>query len=211
MKSLPNLQVLKFFCSHAFVDDKLMKDLQDLKHLKILTATIEDATILKSIQKVDRLAKSIQDLCLQNMSAPHVTLSTVALGGLQRLGILRCNISEIKIDGESTSPGFNDLSTVFIGGLKGQRDLTWLLYAQNLRYLTVEWSSEIEEIINKDKVTNIIDVPFEMLESLSLYQLAGLTEICWNFSTLPRCRKFDIRYCPKLPEATTKFPRHAEE
>ncbi|CAL9242134.1 unnamed protein product, partial [Arabidopsis halleri] len=217
--TLPNLQVLKLLGSRVCVDDILMEELQHLEHLKILTASIEDATILERIQGIDRLASSIRRLCLRNMSAPRVILSTVALGGLQYLAIDFCNISEIKIDWESkerrelspmeilpstSSPGFKQLSTVVIYNLEGQRDLSWLLFAKNLKKLEVRWSPEIEEIINKEKGMSITKVhpdivlPFGNLESLELYDLPELKEICWNFRTLPNLRQFDVKYCPKL-------------
>ncbi|KAL1199681.1 putative disease resistance protein [Cardamine amara subsp. amara] len=209
--NLPNLQVLKLFHSCVYVDDILMEELQRLEHLKVLTVTIEDAMSLERIQGVERLARSIQGLCLYNMSAPLVILNSLALGGLQCLGIVYCNISEIKIDWKSketkeispiSSSGFNHLSTVYIRDSKGQKDLSWLLFAQNLKMLLVGESSEIEEIINKEKGMSIHRdnvVPFENLEHLELRGLAELTEICWNYQNLPSCNSF-ITNCPKLPE-----------
>ncbi|KAG7532875.1 Leucine-rich repeat [Arabidopsis thaliana x Arabidopsis arenosa] len=224
--ALPNLQVLKLKDSRVCVDDILMEELQRLEHLKIFTANIEDATILERIQGIVRLASSIRGLYLTDMSAPHVILSTIALGGLQQLVIFKCNISEIKIDWESkerrelssmeilpsiSSPGFKQLSTVVIVGLRGQRDLSWLLFAQNLKELDVFDSREIEEIINKEKGMSITKVhpdivlPFGNLESLYLVRLPELKEICWNFQTLPNLRKFEVIDCPKLPEDIANF------
>ncbi|KAG7536571.1 P-loop containing nucleoside triphosphate hydrolase [Arabidopsis suecica] len=230
--AFPNLQVLKLFDSEVCVDDILMEELQHLEHLKILTANIEDATILERIQGIDRLASSIRGLCLRNMSAPRVILSTIALGGLQQLQIERCYISEIKIDWKSkerrelspmeihpstSSPGFKQLSNVRIFGLRGQRDLSWLLFAPNLKKLQVGNSREIEEIINKEKGMSITKVhpdillPFGNLESLNLFLLSNLTEVCWNYRTLPNLREISVRDCPKLPEDIANFLRLAEK
>lgn len=130
--SVPNLQVLKLFCSRVCVDDILMKEIQILEHLSILTATVEDVMILRSIQEADRLARSIRSLCLSNMSAPVVVLNTIALGRLERFTIWNSKISEIKIDCESNgslqcpnSPGFKQLSAVHVARLEGPKDLTW--------------------------------------------------------------------------------------
>jgi disease resistance protein RPS2 len=224
--SLPNLQVLKLFSSRVCIDGSLMEELLLLEHLKVLTATIKDALILESIQGVDRLVSSIQALCLRNMSAPVIILNTVALGGLQHLEIVGSKISEIKIDWErkgrgelkcTSSPGFKHLSVVEIFNLEGPRDLTWLLFAQNLRRLSVTLSLTIEEIINKEKgmsITNVhpnIVVPFGKLEFLEVRGLDELKRICWNPPALPNLRQFDVRSCLKLPEAATEFPRHANE
>jgi len=52
-----------------------------------------------------------------------------------------------------------------------------------------------------------IVVPFGKLESLHLYQLAELTEICWNYQTLPNLRESYVNYCPKLLEDIANFPK----
>ncbi|XP_006405660.2 probable disease resistance protein At1g15890 [Eutrema salsugineum] len=219
--SLPNLQVLKLIGSGVYIDAGLMKELQLLEHLKILTANVKDASILESIQKVERLANCIRGLNLRWISAEVVVLNTVALRGLQSLGIWSCEISEIKIEWESkereellctSSQGFKHLSDVGIIGLDGPKDLTWLLFAQNLRELSVMFSKSIEEIINKEKVMRIsnwhphLAVPFGKLQVLKLDALIRLRSICSNTMVLPNLRKFVVYHCPKLPKAATEFP-----
>ncbi|KAL0800770.1 hypothetical protein Bca101_055945 [Brassica carinata] len=174
--SISNLQVLKLFHSGLCIDAAIMEELKLLQHLKVLTATIEDGLVLESIQREERLASCIQGLCLWGISEEVVILDTVALGRLQRLKVYRCTVSEIKIVWESkkreellcaSSRGFKHLYTVHIGYLEDAKDLTWLLLAQDLRYLSVMHSSSIEEIINEEKGTSIInDAPFGKLESL---------------------------------------------
>ncbi|CAL9237782.1 unnamed protein product [Arabidopsis halleri] len=210
-KSLPKLQVLKFFYSHVCIDVTLMEELQLLEHLKILTVTIKDAAILERIQGVYRLASTVRALYLSHISAPIVILNTVALGCLQRLLIMFSEISEIRIDC-SSSPGFRNLSTVEIFNLKGPKDLTWLLFAQNLKFLVVVLSSSIEEIISREKgeaISNVhpdIVAPFERLEFLKLSNLDELKSICWTPPALPRMAKFVLELCPNLPAAAVKFP-----
>lgn len=212
--SLPNLQVLKLFHSALRIDAAIMEELKLLEHLKVFTATIKDGLVLESIQREERLASCIQGLCLWGMSAAEVVvLNTVSLGGLQRLEIYCCTISEIKIVWESkereellytSSPGFKHLSTVHINQLEDAKDLTWLLLAHDLRYLSVMHSSSIEEIINEEKGMSIInDAPFGKLESLEVRSLTQLKKICSN--PLPNLRKFVVENCPKLPNAATEL------
>ncbi|CAG7869044.1 unnamed protein product [Brassica rapa] len=222
--SVPNLQVLKLFCSRVCVDDILMKEIQILEHLRILTATVEDVIILRSIQEVDRLARSIRSLCLSNMSAPVVVLNTKALGRLERFTIWNSKISEIKIDCESNgtlqcpnSPGFKQLSAVHVVRLEGPRDLTWVMFAQSLKVLSVSGPSSIEEILNREKGmsiinahTDIVVVPFEKLELLRASDLDELKSICWSALDVPNLRQFYSQGCPKLPEANTESFRHVE-
>ncbi|KAF8064789.1 hypothetical protein N665_1166s0004 [Sinapis alba] len=223
--SVPNLQVLKLFCSRVCVDNVLMKELQLLEHLRILTATVEDAMILRSIQEVDRLARSMRSLCLSNMSAPVVALNTLALGGLERFTIWNSKISEIKIECESNETlqcpgsleGFKQLLAVHVVRLEGPKDLTWLMFAQSLKVLSVSDSSSIEEILNREKGMsisnahpNILVVPFEKLEVLRASDLDELKSIYWSPLDVPNLRQFYSQGCPKLPEAATESFRHVE-
>lgn len=222
--SVPNLQVLKLFCSRVCVDDILMKEIQLLEHLRILTATVEDVMILRSIQEVDRLARSIRSLCLSNMSAPVVVLNTIALGRLERFTIWNSKISEIKIECESNgtlqcpnSPGYKQLSAVHVVRLEGPRDLTWVMFAQSLKVLSVSGPSSIEEILNREKGMSIINahpnivvVPFEKLELLRASDLDELRSICWSPLDVPNLRQFYSQGCPNLPEANTECFRHVE-
>ncbi|CAN6803247.1 unnamed protein product [Brassica oleracea] len=86
--SLPNLQVLKLYCSCVFIDARSIEELQLLEHLKILTVNVKDALMLESIQGMDRLARCVQRLWILDMSAEVLTLNTVALCCLRELHIM---------------------------------------------------------------------------------------------------------------------------
>ncbi|KAJ4915913.1 Disease resistance protein (NBS-LRR class) family [Raphanus sativus] len=224
--SVPNLQVLKLFCSRVCVGDILMKELQLLEHLRVLTATVEDVMILRSIQEVDRLARSMRSICLSNMSAQVVVLNTKALEGVERFTIWNSKISEIKIECESdktlerpSPPGFKQLSAVHVVRLEGPKDLTWVMFAQSLKVLSVSGPSSIEEILNREKGMSIISnahhpntvvVPFEKLELLRASDLDELKSIYWSHLDVPNLRQFYSQGCPKLPEAATESFRHVE-
>ncbi|CAA7061043.1 unnamed protein product, partial [Microthlaspi erraticum] len=179
-------------------------------------ATIEDAKILEQIQGKERLASSIRALSLRDLSAEVIKLNAVALKSLERFVIFTSNIYEIKIVWESNEtgevPGFKQLFSVDIEDLEGPKDLTWLLFAQNLTSLCVDRSPKIEEIINKEKGMSItlmhpnICAPFEKLESLHLNDMAGLKRICCNPPALSSLRTLIVENCPELPKAATVFP-----
>ena len=217
--SLPNLQVLKLYCSCVFIDARSIEELQLLEHLKILTVNVKDAFILESIQRVERLASCVQHLWIIELSAEVLTLNTAALGGLRELEIGMSKISEIKIDWKSkekedllcnSSPYFRHLSSIAIYDLEGPKELTWLLFAPNLKHLHVTSSGRIEEIINKEKgmsISNVhpdLTVPFAKLESLRLRGLNELKRICSSPPALPSLKNIVVEYCRKLPKAATE-------
>uniref|UniRef100_M4DQS0 AAA+ ATPase domain-containing protein n=1 Tax=Brassica campestris TaxID=3711 RepID=M4DQS0_BRACM len=223
---LPTLQVLKLFGSHVDIDARSIEELQILEHLKIFTGNVKDALILESIQRMERLASCVQCLLIYKMSAEVVTLNTVAMGGLRELYINYSKISEIKIDWKSKekedlpSPCFKHLSSIAILALKGSKELSWLLFAPNLKHLHVEDSESIEEIINKEKGMSISNVhppdmmvPFQKLQLLSLKELGKLKRICSSPPpALPSLKKFDVELCPMLPKAAIReFQRHEQE
>ncbi|CAN7097554.1 unnamed protein product [Brassica rapa subsp. narinosa] len=212
--SLPNLQVLKLYRSPVFIDASSIEELQLLEHLKILTGSVVDALMLESIQRVERLARCVQRLWIINLSAEVVTFNTVALGGLRQLDIELSRISEIKIDWKSkekedlpcnSSPCFKHLSSIFLRSLEGPKELSWLLFAPNLKHLEVAYSGSLEEIINKEKGMHPdMMVPFQKLESFSLRGLDELKRICSNPPTLPSLKKIVVEHCRKLPKAATE-------
>ncbi|KAG5392094.1 hypothetical protein IGI04_022057 [Brassica rapa subsp. trilocularis] len=223
--SLPNLQVLKLYRSRQYIDARSIEELQLLEHLKILTVNVKDALMLESIQRVERLASCVQRLLIFCVSAEVITLNTAALGGLRELKIWYSKISEIKIDWKSKekedlpSPCFKHLSSIFIFGLEGPKELSWLLFAPNLKHLEVANSGSLEEIINKEKgmsISNVhpdLKVPFVKLQSVTLRSLKKLKRFCSTPPpALPSLRKFDVESCPKLPEAAIReFQRHEQE
>ncbi|XP_009147850.2 probable disease resistance protein At1g15890 [Brassica rapa] len=228
--SLPNLQVLKLYHSRVYIDARSIEELQLLEHLKILTGNVKDALILESIQRVERLASCVQRLLISGVFAEVITLNTAALGGLRGLEIWYSQISEIKIDWKSkekedllcnSSPYFRHLSSIFIYDLEGPKELTWLLFAPNLKHLHVRSarSRSVEEIINKEKgmsISNVhpdMTVPFRTLESLTLERLPELKRICSSPPpALPSLKIVLVEKCPKLPEAAIReFQRHEQE
>ncbi|CAN7019111.1 unnamed protein product [Brassica rapa subsp. trilocularis] len=228
--SLPNLQVLKLYHSRVYIDARSIEELQLLEHLKILTGNVKDALMLESIQRVERLASCVQRLLISGVFAEVITLNTAALGGLRGLEIWYSQISEIKIDWKSkekedllcnSSPYFRHLSSIFIYDLEGPKELTWLLFAPNLKHLHVRSarSRSVEEIINKEKgmsISNVhpdMTVPFRTLESLTLERLPELKRICSSPPpALPSLKIVLVEKCPKLPEAAIReFQRHEQE
>nr|VDD60247.1 unnamed protein product [Brassica oleracea] len=216
--SLPNLQVLKLYNSGVFIDARSIEELQLLEHLKILIGKVKDALMLESIQRMERLANCIQSLWIFKMFAKALTLNTVALGGLRQLDIFVSNIAEKKIDWKNKEKEdllcnsyscFKHLSSISISGFVGPKELTWLLFAPNLKHLAIENSRSLKPISN---VHPDMTVPFAKLQSLTLESLPELKRICSSPPALPSLKKFDVQCCPKMPKAAIReFQRHKQE
>lgn len=104
-----------------------------------------------------------------------------------------------------TNVSFPNLSTVHVVRCHGLKDLTWLLFAPNLKVLTVGSSTQVEDIINKEKSANILTeneavtiIPFQKVERFRVYDLPELKSIYWGPLPFPRLKKFRIDRCPNL-------------
>ncbi|CAN7083239.1 unnamed protein product [Brassica oleracea var. botrytis] len=176
--------------------------------------------MLESIQRVERLASCVQGVLIQQMCAKVLTLNMVALSGLRKFETKNSSFSEIKIDWKSKekedlrSPYFKHLSSIVIDGMDGAKELTWLLFAPNLKHLEVIRSGSLEEIIKKEKGTSIsnvhpdMTVPFAKLQFLTLRGLPELKRIFSNPQAFPIPEKYS---CQKTAQSYPKLPRRVSE
>ncbi|XP_010430117.1 PREDICTED: probable disease resistance protein At1g61180 isoform X2 [Camelina sativa] len=110
-------------------------------------------------------------------------------------------------------PCFTNISELIISNCHSIKDLTWLLFAPNLAYLAISYSRGVEEIINKEKATDLTGItitPFLKLERLELFILPKLESIYWSSLPFPVLNGIAIRDCPKLrklPLNATSAPR----
>lgn len=133
---------------------------------------------------------------------------------LREFRLFHIHVSDTKWEGSEidssdllnpTRPCFTNLSTVCIVDCSSIKDLTWLLFAPHLISLRIVDSSEVEEVINKEKATKLTGLsPFEKLEELYLRTLPRLESIYWSPLPFPLLRRIDIRNCPKLRKLPLK-------
>ncbi|XP_010473323.1 PREDICTED: probable disease resistance protein At1g61190 [Camelina sativa] len=229
ISKLPSLRVLKLEDSnvvHGYVSKKyysdetraraevsLVKKLQLLEHLQVLTIALSTDLGLEHISGDQRLANYVNVVKMHEFQQKPLNISLlVNMENLCELRMLYTHVSEInsytnfsesRTDSSDlynpTSPCFTNLSLVNIIHCNGIKDLTWLLFAPNLVELRIVHSEELEEIINKEKETNITGlIPFLKLQSLSLSSLPKLESIYWCPLPFPFLRELDASYCPKL-------------
>ncbi|WRX28051.1 Leucine-rich repeat - like 10 [Theobroma cacao] len=87
------------------------------------------------------------------------------------------------------------------------RNVTWLILAPNLTWLTVLSCSRMEEIISED--ANVVEIPnlspFAKLEVIVLQDLSKLKSIYWDALPFPCLRHITIVNCPKLKKLPLNF------
>ncbi|EFH62756.1 predicted protein [Arabidopsis lyrata subsp. lyrata] len=226
ISSLHNLKVLKLFGSHFYWNTTSVKELEALEHLEVLTITIDFFSLfnelrLRELESLEhsvsltyttpsdypeqfltshRLMSCTQILRISNtinLESSGISLPAT-MDKLRELYIFRsCNISEIKM-GRICS--FLSLVKVLIQDCKGLRELTFLMFAPNLKFLYVDDAKDLEDIINKEKAceVEIRIVPFQKLTNLHLEHLPKLENIYWSPLSFPCLKKIDVFECPNL-------------
>ncbi|XP_010418251.1 PREDICTED: probable disease resistance protein At1g63360 [Camelina sativa] len=214
ISSLYNLKVLKLRGSDFPWDLDTVKELETLEHLEILTTSFNVSPTLEQFLSSLRLMSRTRFLriCDNFETSPNRHLESTGislLGSMDRLRefrIMRCRIPEIKI-GRICS--FLSLVTVSIIGCESLRELTFLMFAPNLRTLRIAGIKDIEDIINKEKACEVEEsgnVPFQKLNDLSLEYLPKLKNIYWSPVPFPCLEEIYVWGCPNLK----KLPLHSK-
>ncbi|CAL9237954.1 unnamed protein product [Arabidopsis halleri] len=213
ISKLSSLRILKLIGSNVHADLSLVKELQLLEHLQVLTITISTEMGLEQILDDERLANCITDLEISDFQQKAFDISSLtSMENLRVLWVKNSHVSEINtnlmcIENKTDSsdlhnpkiPCFTNLSTVYIRSCHSIKDLTWLLFAPNLVALIIFDSREVEEIINKEKATNLTGItPFQKLEFLIVEKLPKLESIYWSPLPFPRLLLIEVEDCPKL-------------
>nr|AAL65610.1 RFL1 [Arabidopsis thaliana]AAL65616.1 RFL1 [Arabidopsis thaliana] len=207
---LSSLRTLRLRDSKTTLDTGLMKELQLLEHLELITTDISSG-LVGELFCYPRVGRCIQHIYIRDhWERPEESVGVLVLPAIHNLcyiSIWNCWMWEIMIEKTPwkknlTNPNFSNLSNVRIEGCDGLKDLTWLLFAPNLINLRVWGCKHLEDIISKEKAASVLEkeiLPFQKLECLNLYQLSELKSIYWNALPFQRLRCLDIlNNCPKL-------------
>ncbi|XP_010476201.1 PREDICTED: probable disease resistance protein At1g12280 isoform X2 [Camelina sativa] len=209
ISKLWNLRTLRLQRSKLSPDVNLVKELELLEHLEVLTIEISSSFAARQLLSSRRLVECTKEVNFKNYQE-LLTLPT--MGSLSGIRILSCGMKEIEIERATSSlnkspasPCFFSLFTVLISNCNGLKDLTWLLLAPNLTNLEVSFSDQLEDIISEEKaLSSVTDdeassiIPFGKLEKLQLWNLPNLKSIYWNTLPFPCLREIDINKCPNL-------------
>ncbi|KAL1214776.1 putative disease resistance protein [Cardamine amara subsp. amara] len=195
ISNLHNLKVLKLSDSGFRWELHTVDELEALENLEILTTTIHHYSC--QFLNSHRLMSCTQSLEIKNLESSGISLPAT-MDKLRYFRIDRCSIYAIKM-GRICS--FLSLSEVSIRDCKGLRELTFLMFAPNLRILDVVMTGELEDIINKEKACQVENsgiLPFPKLSELRLVYLSKLKNIYWTPLPFPCLASISIRGCPNL-------------
>ena len=132
-----------------------------------------------------------------NMNSSRISLP-LTMDKLREFTIEHCHTSEIKM-GRVCS--FSSLIEVNLSNCRRLRELTFLMFAPNLKRLHVVSSNQLEDIINTEKAHDGEKsgiVPFPKLNELHLYNLRELKNIYWSPLPFPCLEKINVMGCPNL-------------
>ncbi|KAL1211025.1 putative disease resistance protein [Cardamine amara subsp. amara] len=207
ISSLHSLKVLKLLDSALPWDLNTVKEVEALEHLEILTIKFDRSTNLESFLNSQRLMSPTRYLKIwsSNLKSSGISFPET-MDKLRGLHIFNCNISEIKM---GMICSFSSLVKVRIAACSCLREVTFLMFAPNLRILELSSVYNLEDIINKEKaceVENSGSLPFPNLRNLRLLYLRKLKNINWSPLPFPYLETIRIRDCPNLK----KLPLHSK-
>ncbi|XP_033133736.1 disease resistance protein RPS5 [Brassica rapa] len=212
ISTLASLRTLRLQHNQMSQDVNVMEELHLLEHLEVLTIDIWSTLVANQLFNSYRAANAIQAITIRCLEEKSI-LSLPNMAVLSALDIEKSEMVEINVKrstsslnkSPTTTVSFPNLSRVQLCACHGLKDLTWLLFAPNLKILNVENSTQVEDIINKEKAANILTekeevtiIPFQKLERFRVYDLPELKSIYWSPLPFPRLKKFRIDKCPNL-------------
>lgn len=192
----------------------LIEELLCLNHLSVLSVCLESDQALRKFLSSYRLKSSTQTLRLRKLKKESESLRTLSLTDMEKLRnlfIADSSFEKLQIDcvGEirktPETSRFHNLHRVGIVNCESLKDITWLIFAPNLRILEISECFEMKEIISKAKVDefgatagNHHQIPFAKLESLKLARLPNLESVYWTPLSLSHLKEIRIFKCPRL-------------
>ncbi|CAA7015008.1 unnamed protein product [Microthlaspi erraticum] len=223
ISNLRNLMILNLAFSGFSLEHGIVEELETLEHLEILTVGFDGLTPhLELFLSSHRLMSCTRFLSICILESTRIAFP-VTMNKLRHFNIMDCTISEITMGSicnksktvslspidNPREPCFLSLSQVFILGCRCLMELTFLMFASNLKKLHVGKANQLEDIINKEKACEGGEsgiVPFANLVSLQLERLPELKNIYWCPLRFPCLKVLDVGDCPNLK----KLPLHSQ-
>lgn len=190
----------------------LVQELLGLKYIEVLELTLGSYRALLFVLSSNELKSCIRALFLCHVLDTK-SIDATAFADLKHLNELYIDsgtkLEELKIDYTETVRQrrepfvFHSLHRVTIDGCHKLKDLTFLVFAPNLKSLKLFLCHAMEEIISVGKFAEIPDMmglisPFENLQRLYLEDLPDLKSIYWKPLPFTHLNEMVVDRCDQL-------------
>ncbi|KAK9188277.1 hypothetical protein WN944_019678 [Citrus x changshan-huyou] len=202
-----------FFRAICFKYENVVEDLLGLKYLEVLDISFRSFKAYQTFLSSQKLRSSTKALMLDEFDREE-SIDVADLADLEQLNTLyfrSCDWSGgLKIDckdmvQKSRQPYvFRSLEEVTVDSCRNLKHLTFLVFAPNLKSISVRYCDHMEEIISAGEfddipeMTGIISSPLAKLQRLRLERLRNLKSIYWKPLPLPRLKELEFRGCDSL-------------
>ncbi|KDO37454.1 hypothetical protein CISIN_1g0248662mg [Citrus sinensis] len=191
----------------------LVQELLGLKYLEVLELTLGSYQALQILLSSNKLKSCIRSLQLRLVRDTPSIIDATAFADLNHLNELYIfkgiELEELKIDyteivRKRREPFvFRSLHRVIIGECHKLKDVTFLVFAPNLKSLRLFDCGAMEEIISVGKIAETPEMmghisPFENLQSLDLDDLPHLKSIFWKPLPFTHLKKMAVLMCDQL-------------
>ncbi|GAY43270.1 hypothetical protein CUMW_073160 [Citrus unshiu] len=193
--------------------ENVAEELLGLKYLEVLEITFRSFKAYQTFLSSQKLRSCTQALLLDEFDreesidvadlADLEQLNTLSFVGCDWPGGLRIDYKDM-VQKSRQPYVFRSLEEVTVDSCRNLKHLTFLVFAPNLKSISVRYCNDMEEIISAGEfddipeMTGIISSPFAKLQRLRLERLRNLKSIYWKPLPLPRLKELEFRGCDSL-------------
>ncbi|KAJ0099256.1 hypothetical protein Patl1_21864 [Pistacia atlantica] len=214
---ISNLQSLRTLRMNKCVDsvlfdgggEVLVEECDCLEYLNVLSITLGSYNALQRLLSSVKLQSCTQSLFLNGFHE-STSFNIPALATLKHLcqleirewdGSDMVKVGDVQKIREPSS--FYSLHNITLSNCNCLRDLTWIAFIPNLKFLSIDKCEAMTEIINVEKLGEVPEmmsdlIPFQKLQFLWLILATNLKSIFGKALPFPHLKEIYVRSCPKL-------------
>ncbi|KAJ0076239.1 hypothetical protein Patl1_34788 [Pistacia atlantica] len=211
MSNLQRLHTLRMYGCGTSVEDGgggeiLVEECDRLEYLNVLSLTLGSYNALQRLLSSVKLQSCTQSLFLKGFhESTSFNISTLAI--LKHLCVLEIHewkgVDIVNVQKIRESSSFYRLHDIKISNCNSFRDLTWIVFIPNLKFLFIVHCAAMEELINVEKLGEVPEMmsdlfPLKKLRFLTLWNLYNLKSIFGKALPFPNLREISVLLCPKV-------------
>ncbi|XP_031248355.1 disease resistance protein SUMM2-like [Pistacia vera] len=187
----------------------LVEECDCLEYLNVLSITLGSYDALQRLLSSVKLQSCTQSLFLKGFRE-LTSFNIAALATLRHLcqleiyewhGSGMVKVGDVQKIREPSS--FSSLHDITLSNCNCLRDLTWIAFIPNLKFLSIHSCDAMKEIINVEKLGEVPGmmsdiIPFQKLQFLLLDCLKNLKSIFGKALPFPHLKEIYVSFCPKL-------------